>query len=310
VTASQPRVQSKNYSTGGFIGATAVSRDTVVGGTAIDGPCPCLHGIDTETGKLAWQQDAAAPTFAPSSIVNGVAFAGSTTDFTLRALDLETGDVLWSHEMVGGVAGGAVVTGSTLVAVAGIREPGIKAAGTQSGVYAFELGEPGEAESPTSTDPTLPPSTKAPPATAPSAGPADPKCIGQPCEIFFTLKAPPAGTSPTLTVHLTPSPFRVEVRGDDFGEPDAWIRPGGKAAEVGAVTYALFASDDSLQGSLLCVLDADFDCVNETAPENPRPGYNRLSLLAIANTPVLPSAAEGFDRLVTTESLDEPVSFR
>ena len=34
----------------------------------------------------------------------------------------------------------------------------------------------------------------------------------------------------------------------------------------------------------------------------------RLSLLAIANTPVLPTAADGFDRLVTTESLDEVVS--
>jgi hypothetical protein len=31
-------------------------------------------------------------------------------------------------------------------------------------------------------------------------------------------------------------------------------------------------------------------------------------VLAIANTPTLPSAAEGFDRLVTTISLEQPVS--
>jgi hypothetical protein len=282
----------------------------VVGGTAIDGPCPCLHGIDTAKGELAWQQDAAAPTFAPSSIVNGVAFSGSTTDFTLRALDAKTGDVLWSQEMAGGVAGGAVVTGDTVVAVAGIREPGVDAAGTQSGVYAFRLGD-GTTASTQQVVPTLPPSTKAPPPTAPRANAAPgPKCVAQACDFSFTLKAPPAGTAPRLTVYLTPAPFHVDVRGDGLGDPNAWIRPGGKAAKEGAVTYALFGSDDALQGSLLCVLDADFDCVNDTLPEGLRPGYNRLSLLAIANTPVLPSAAEGFDRLVTTESLDEPVSFK
>jgi polyvinyl alcohol dehydrogenase (cytochrome) len=308
VTASKPRVQGRNFSTGGFIGATAVDDGTVVGGTAIDGPCPCLHGIDTATGELAWQQDAAAPTFAPSSIVNGVAFSGSTTDFTLRALDIETGDVLWSHEMVGGVAGGAVVSGDTVVAVAGIREPGVDPAGTQSGVYAFRLGD-GTTPSTEQAVPTLPPSSPAPPPTAPPANATPgPKCIAQACDFSFTLKAPPAGTNPTLAVHLTPAPFHVDVRGDDLGDPNAWIRPGGKAATDGAVTYALFGSDDALQGSLLCVLDADFDCVNDTLPEDLRPGYNRLSLLAIANTPVLPSPAEGFDRLVTTESLDEPVS--
>jgi polyvinyl alcohol dehydrogenase (cytochrome) len=310
VTASKPRVQGRNFSTGGFIGATAVADGMVVGGTAIDGPCPCLHGIDTAKGELAWQQDAAAPTFAPSSIVNGVAFSGSTTDFTLRALDAKTGDVLWSQEMAGGVAGGAVVTGDTVVAVAGIREPGVDAAGTQSGVYAFRLGD-GTTASTQQVVPTLPPSTKAPPPTAPPANAAPgPKCVAQACDFSFTLKAPPAGTAPRLTVYLTPAPFHVDVRGDGLGDPNAWIRPGGKAAKEGAVTYALFGSDDALQGSLLCVLDADFDCVNDTLPEGLRPGYNRLSLLAIANTPVLPSAAEGFDRLVTTESLDEPVSFK
>jgi hypothetical protein len=211
--------------------------------------------------------------------------------------------------MVGGVAGGTVVNGSTVVAVAGIREPGVDPAGTESGVYAFALADASATTSTERAEPTLPPSTKAPPPTAPPANPtAGPKCIAEPCSFGFLLKDPPPGTNPTLTVHLTPEPFHVDVRGDGLGDPNAWIRPGGKAAKDGAVTYALFGSDDALNGSLLCVLDADFDCVSDTLPRDLRPNYNRLSLLAIANTPVLPSAAEGFDRLVTTESLDEPVS--
>jgi polyvinyl alcohol dehydrogenase (cytochrome) len=123
-TSAASRVQAKNYSTGGFIGATAVGDGRVVGGTAIGGPCPCLHAIDADTGEIAWQQTEAGPTYAPSSIVNGVAFAGSTTDFTLRALDVDSGTVLWSQPLAGGIAGGAVVSGDTVVAVAAIREPG------------------------------------------------------------------------------------------------------------------------------------------------------------------------------------------
>ena len=310
-TAAASRVQSKNYSTGGFIGATAVDDHVIVGGTAIGGPCPCLHGIDRDTGAVAWQQGDAAPTYASSAIVNGVAFAGSTTDFTLRAVDARTGAVLWSQQLAGGVAGGVAITGDTVVAVAGIREPGVKAAGTDAGVYGFELGPPGATTTTQASAGTLPPTTVAPPPTAPDPNaPPGPDCIGQPCALDFTLKAPPAGTQPAMTVHLRPSPFRIEVRADDLGPPGAWIRKGSSTAAKGAVAYGVFVSDDSLKGSLLCVLDGSYDCVNDVVPDNPDRKYNRISILSIENTPALPSASEGFDRLVTTKSLDQPVSFK
>lgn len=310
-TASAPRVQSPNFSTGGFIGATAVDDGLVIGGTAIGGPCPCLHGIRTSGGAIAWQQSEASPTFAPSAIVNGVAFSGSTTDFTLRAVDLHSGAVLWSQPLAGGIAGGVAVNGDLVVAVAGIREPGVEAAGTDSGVYGFELGPVGATTTSAAPQGTLPPVTAAPPPTAadPNA-PAGPRCIGRPCEVPFELKAPPGGTHPSLTIHLRPQPFRIEVRADDLGDPNAWIRKGSATAGKGAVTFAVFASDDALKGSLLCVLDADFDCVNEVAPSNPRTSYNRISVLAIADTPELPAVSEGFDRLVTTVALEHPVSFK
>ena len=83
-------------------------------------------------------------------------------------------------------------------------------------------------------------------------------------------------------MHLRPQPFRVEVRADDLGDPERVAPTGSPTADKGAVTYGVFVSDDSLKGSLLCVLDADFDCVNETvARPTPDRSYNRISVLAI-----------------------------
>jgi outer membrane protein assembly factor BamB len=309
--AAAPKQSSRNFSAGVFIGATAVADGLVTGGTAVGAPCPCLHGIDAASGAIRWQQREAAPTYAASAVANGVVFSGSTTDFTLRAVDLHTGEVLWSQELAGGIAGGVAVTGSTIVAVAGIREPNVAAAGTNAGVYAFTVGSAATATSTVAAGDTLPPTPVAPPPTTPDPNaPETPRCIGKPCTLDFSLKTPPPGSTPALTVHLRTQPFRIEVRGDGLGRPDAWLRPGSTAAKKGAVTYGIFASDDSLKGALLCVLDAAFDCVNEKMPTGLTSRYNRISALAIANTPKLPSAAEGFDRLVTTVSLDPPVTFK
>ena len=136
-------------------------------------------GSTPKTGAIAWQQSEAAPTFAPSAIVNGVAFSGSTTDFTLRAVDLRTGKVLWSQQLAGGIAGGVAVSGDVVVAVAGIREPGVEAAGTDSGVYAFALGPAGGPSTTDAPKGTLPPTTKAPPPTAPDPNaPPGRRCVG------------------------------------------------------------------------------------------------------------------------------------
>jgi polyvinyl alcohol dehydrogenase (cytochrome) len=314
VEASIPRVQAENFSTGGFIGATAYADGVVMGGTAIDGPCPCLHGIDVETGELAWQEEDAGATFASSMIVNGVGFAGSTTDFTLRAVDIETGEVLWSHPMIGAVAGGAVTVGNFVVAVAGIREPGLEPAGNNFGVSVFSLVPEDEVIDP-------PPTTAAPGGTLPPISTAPPEgedfqdeaeggtCIGEPCTLNFTLKEPPPGTTPRITLRLTPAPFRIEVRADGLGPPEAWLTPGSEAAEAGAVAYGVFANDDALQGVMLCQLDAAYDCVNETVPDGAVGAYNRISILAITNTTRLPAPTEGLDRIVSTVALDRAVQF-
>jgi polyvinyl alcohol dehydrogenase (cytochrome) len=311
VKAAEVRVPGRNYSTGGFIGPTASDGDVIVGGTAVGGDCPCLHAIGTD-GSLRWQQPAAGPTFAPTAIVNDVAFVGSTTDFTLRAVDLADGEVLWSHTMPGAVAGGVAVTEDRVVAVSGIREPGTQSASDGSGVASFSIGDAPGSTSTTAGDGTgLPPTTVAPPpADAPPAVPGDGRaCVEAVCDLSFTLKEPPPGTAPRATLHVRPDPFRVEVRTEGLGAPDAWIRPGGDAARTGAVAYGVFlsVSDNNPVGSLVCVLDGNGDCVSETRPDPLHDSYNRLSILAITDSLELPEPAEGFDRIVTTQDFTPPL---
>jgi outer membrane protein assembly factor BamB len=130
-----------DYSTGGFIGPTALADGAIVGGTAVGG-APYLHAIDAASGGVLWQQDVAGPTYAAAVEANGVVFIGGT-DFTFRALDLRNGDVLWERELSGAVSGGAVVVGDDVIAVAGIRAPGVDTTSDNSGVYRFSLGSGG-----------------------------------------------------------------------------------------------------------------------------------------------------------------------
>lgn len=312
-----------NYSTGGFIGPTALSGGEarqsdsgplLVGGTGV-GPCPCLHGIDASTGTIAWQQDLAAPTYAATASVNGVAFSGGT-DFTLRALDASSGDVLWAHEMSGPVAGGAAVQGDDVFAVAGLREPGQETRAENSGVYRFTL--PG-ADRPTSTTTVPPPSTTV--STIVAFAPDGQDCVGSPCPFSFSIKEPPVGVRPQMTLEVTPSPASVQVTAEGLGPPGDWLRPGSPAARDGAASYAVFLSKgvDNPNGGLVCVLEAVDDtrsgsqavpdalACESSAIADLGSDFDRLSVLAVDDPSALPPVAEGFDRLVDTISFDPPL---
>ena len=309
-----------NFSTGGFIGPSAVvtpaagESELIVGGTAV-GPCPCLHGIDAATGDLTWQQDLAAPTYAAAAAVGGVAFSGGT-DFTLRAIEATTGDVLWDHEMSGPVAGGAAVQGNDVFAVAGLREPGQDIAAENSGVYRFTL--PGE-DAPTVTTEEVAPTTTAAPIDA--FVDDGQECVVERCEFSFSLKDPPAGSDARMSLRVTPEPATVEVVATDLGPPEDWLRPGSPAARVGATSYAVFLSKgvDNPNGALVCVLEPVGELeAEETSAEGltcrsdaiPDLGteFDRLSVLAVNDPSGLPPIAEGFDRLVDTISFDPPLA--
>jgi len=290
-----------NYSTGGFIGPTAVADGIIAGGTAIGG-APYLHALDASTGAIRWQQPIAAPTYGAPAVGGGVVVIGGT-DFTMRALDLATGQVLWSDEVSGAVSGGPAIVGDDVFAVAGIREPGLSKRSRTSGVYRFSLrGTP--VASTTTSAPR--PGREQQASRVPS--PPQP-CVGTPCDVSFNLVAPPAGTSPRLQLLVSLDPWRVEVEAEGLGDPAAWLRPGSISAQSGATRYGVFISerDDNPQGGLLCVLDASGLCATSRVP---RAGatYNRITVLAITDSDELPSPTEGVNRLVVTRSFDPPLA--
>jgi polyvinyl alcohol dehydrogenase (cytochrome) len=291
-----------NYSTGGFIGATAVADGVVVGGTAVGGT-PALHALDAATGTIKWQQPEAADTYASAAVANGVVFLGSTTDFTFRALDLQTGEVLWSKELRGGVAGGAAIVGDDVIAVAGIREPGVGNRNRNSGVYRFSLRGKPVASAPTTTKP--------PPPTPPNPQAAAQACVAAPCNLNFDLtKDRVASETGNGTVQVSLDQFKVAVQADGLGDPNRWLRPGSAAQQAGATTYAVYLSQgtDNPTGGLVCTLNADNDCTATKLPGRRGATYDRISILAVKDPKELPSLAEGFDRLVTTNAIDIPIT--
>jgi polyvinyl alcohol dehydrogenase (cytochrome) len=291
-----------NYSTGGFIGATAVADGVVVGGTAVGGT-PSLHALDAATGAVKWQQPEAADTYASAAIANGVVFLGSTTDFTFRALDLQTGEVLWSKALRGGVAGGAAIVDDDVIAVAGIREPGVGNRNRNSGVYRFSLRGKPVASAPTTTKP--------PPPTPPNPQAAKQPCVASACPLNFDLtKDRVANETGSGTVQVTLDPFKVVVQADGLGEPNRWLRPGSAAQQARATSFAVYLSQgtDNPSGGFLCTLDTNDDCTATKLPGRRGATYDRLSILAVKDPKKLPSLAEGFDRLVTTNGLEIPIT--
>ena len=307
--ATEPGLEEEgsNFSTGGFIGATAVSDGVVVGGTGV-GPCPCAHGIDAETGAILWQNEEPAATYASAAVANGVLFLGGN-DFTLRAFDLTTGDILWSEEVQGAVAGGAVVSGDDLFAVAGIREPGLDERSETSGVYRFALDGGGDG-SDTDPDPS-PPTTGAAGEVVTALVARGLACTEDPCEVDFGINDPPPGARPRIVVRLSADPLRIEVTGRGLGDPQDWVRRGSAAARVGASRFGVFLSerdDDPFGGGgLVCSwAEGEGGCTGVAVPRY-APSYNRLSVLAIVDEATEPTLSDGADRLVRTLSFDPPL---
>jgi outer membrane protein assembly factor BamB len=150
------------FGIGGFLGTPAVEtlpggRAQIVGTTAIPVPhsvgdvepsTVSLRGFDPATGHVNWTYRLAGPSYAHTSIVNGVAFVPDTTEFSVIAIDTSTGLPLWQAPVLGPPSGTAVVDGSTVVVGSGTRETDLeyKAFGhavdplqPASGLQAFRL---------------------------------------------------------------------------------------------------------------------------------------------------------------------------
>lgn len=296
-----------NFSTGGFIGATAYADGIVAGGTAV-GPAPFVHGIDASTGDILWQDSSVQAVYGSAAVANGVLFQGNN-DFTFRAYDLATGEELWQHDMRGVGAGGTAIVGDDVYTVAGIREPGLEGRSENSGVYKFSIPAPGESFAPNSQATTT---TAGARATDLTLEPTQQPCVDTPCDMFrqgITLREPPAGLQPSLTLEIDTAPFAVTVNGTGLGTPAQWLQPDSPAAERGATAFGLFISesDDDPTGGVLCIMDADYTCTTDSLPRLTT--YNRITLLSVENPDSpLPTPQEGVARLIVTVSFNPPLT--
>lgn len=299
--ATADNVIRPNFSSGGFIGPAAYADGIIAGGTGV-ADCPCMHAFDAATGEIVWQQQAVGPTYSPTTEVNGVVFVGSL-DFTLRALRLDNGEVLWSDELTGLISGGVAIVGDDMWAVAGFREPGSAGPSETSGVFRYTVAPDVEAAAQ-----TAPEETPEPEAGLVRLVGASGRCIDTPCDVGFDFKTPPPGTDPQLTLSIQTDPFQLTVTSSGLGDPAAWLREGSDAAAVGASAFGVLVSerDDRPSGGYLCVIEDDGGCIARTVP---RPGasYNRISLLALDDTTTIPGPADGFDRLVASIGFNPPL---
>jgi outer membrane protein assembly factor BamB len=66
-----------------------------------------LKALDPATGMVLWQKTFPAQSWAPITVANGVGFVPSQN--VLNAFDVNNGNVLFTHMVVGSIASGAVV---------------------------------------------------------------------------------------------------------------------------------------------------------------------------------------------------------
>jgi len=145
--AGTPGNVSDDYAIGGFLGSTAVWSDAtgaraVVGATAIpvpqapgdvDGATWAVRAIDAADGHMRWVHRLAGPSYASTSIANGIAFVPDTFTASVQALDAATGALLWTAPIAAPPAAAPVIVGDSLYQCAGVRETDaeFKALGTQ-----------------------------------------------------------------------------------------------------------------------------------------------------------------------------------
>ncbi len=305
-SAEAQRTESgkEGFAFGGFIGALALVDGTLVGGTAV-GDCPCQHGFDAATGELVWQSMDPTGTYGAAGGVTSTAGSlvfQSGVDQTLRAFDPATGEVLWEQILRSISSSGPSIAGEELFIGTGFREPG-SAEGGGGGVQAFRLFAPGT-EAPTSQSSTVPPGR---PVT--ELKPAPQQCVDTPCELEFILKTPPEGTNPRIEMNIRTSPFEFTLEASGLGDPQSWLDPEGTAIADGASTYMAFLTprdDNPAIGSILCTFDDNDTCSGQSITI-PADQWTRISIVAAKNTTTAPTIREGFDRLVTTHSLDPPL---
>ena len=301
--AQRQAADGDGFAFGGFIGATAVSAGAVVGATAI-GDCPCVHAFDAATGETLWRNNEPSGTYASAAATPELVFLAGI-DQTLRAFRISDGKIMWDSALQAVSSSGAAIAGRDLYIGVGFREPGSESESQAAGVHAFRALAPGEKAAVTTTTTTAP---TGPAVTA--LEPVSQRCVGEPCDLSFEIKAPPAGTTPKITVQIQPDPLSIDVKASGLGKPAAWLREGSAAARDGAKVYGVIVSprdDQPEEASLVCTFTENEDGCRSTRIAKPADKFTRLSVVALVDDTTLPTLQDGFDRLVTTQGFDIPL---
>jgi polyvinyl alcohol dehydrogenase (cytochrome) len=80
-----------------------------------------IHAIRARDGKLLWRSPLSRASYGAASYANGVVFVPSTFDFSIKALDADTGLLRWESPVIGAPSATPVTVGNALITGAGTR---------------------------------------------------------------------------------------------------------------------------------------------------------------------------------------------
>jgi len=78
-----------------------------------------LLALDVATGKVKWKQETPGPAYGAPTVVNDLVFE-TGFEGTVYALDAKTGGEVWQATLPAGTNSGAIASGDTLIAPAGL----------------------------------------------------------------------------------------------------------------------------------------------------------------------------------------------
>jgi outer membrane protein assembly factor BamB len=135
--AGQQGYVQQDFAVGGFIGSSAVLTNSagratqIIGASAI--PIPqstadvqrslwAVRALNPSTGAIDWTYSLGGPSYAATSVVNGIALVPETVPSDLVALNATTGAPLWVNPVIGPPSSSAVVVGNSVYLGTGTTE--------------------------------------------------------------------------------------------------------------------------------------------------------------------------------------------
>jgi hypothetical protein len=98
-----------------------------------------LHAVRASDGAILWRSVASRQSFGALTYVNGVVLVPSTVDFSMTAVDANTGLLLAKRPLPGPPSSAPTAVGDTVYGGIGTSTGGSSPLAPLSGVYAFQV---------------------------------------------------------------------------------------------------------------------------------------------------------------------------